>query len=250
MNNEEENIQYLLIPKFVYESDISSNSKLLYGLLNVLCTKEGYCWASNKYLSEKAKIKTRCLQYSLKELIDKSFIKVDINKNEKNQVISRSISLTPPAQKCTTLVQKNAPPSCTKLHIDNKSSNNKRNNITPLKEIKVSPKNENEKELLFEEFWKAYPSCDRKVAKKKCQSFYLKIPKLKEEHSNILKGLELCKLKWDNPQYIPMPFTWLNQERWKDAIENQTEINKSNGIEEIAEVTQEEKDEFGEMFNI
>lgn len=37
----------------------------------------------------------------------------------------------------------------------------------------------------------------------------------------IIGGLERAKTAWDNPQFIPMPMTWLNQKRWNQEITNE-----------------------------
>lgn len=44
------------IPASVFEADIPDKAKLLFGLLSSLLNKEGYCYASNDYLSKKLKL--------------------------------------------------------------------------------------------------------------------------------------------------------------------------------------------------
>jgi uncharacterized protein YdaU (DUF1376 family) len=69
----------------------------------------------------------------------------------------------------------------------------------------------------FEIFWKAYP---RKEGKKPCREWWV-------EHTpdDLLLGRMLAKIeqaqqtkKWrdQSGKFIPMPATWLNQERWDD----------------------------------
>lgn len=79
----------------------------------------------------------------------------------------------------------------------------------------------NNKELLeisFENvFWRLYPRKDwKKVAQ-------LKFTKLKiSDLHNLYKWLLLYRQKWKteetDKQFIPMPWSWLNQERWVDEI--------------------------------
>ena len=69
----------------------------------------------------------------------------------------------------------------------------------------------------FEKFWDAYP---RKQGKKPS---FLKWCALNPDDSTyyrILSSIEAFKLtrQWQDPQYIPMPQTFLNQERWNDQI--------------------------------
>ena len=79
-------------------------------------------------------------------------------------------------------------------------------------------------EIAFNEFWSAYP---KKVNKKGCYKSFCKIKHLKEEMPLIMSALEHFKASkgWqkDNGQFIPHPTTWINQERWKDEIEETRE---------------------------
>ena len=75
-----------------------------------------------------------------------------------------------------------------------------------------------EKESMFEKFWEAYPKCFRKVDKKGCKAKFIRIKNLKELFPDIMASLELQKRskQWNenNGKFIPMPATWINQERW------------------------------------
>lgn len=65
----------------------------------------------------------------------------------------------------------------------------------------------------FSDFWTQYP---RKIAKPKAEKAYARAVK-KTPPGEILSGLMVWKMYWDNPQFIPHPATWLNDERWNDA---------------------------------
>lgn len=73
-------------------------------------------------------------------------------------------------------------------------------------------------DLLFEEFWKAYPN-RRKYNKPGCKAKYRHIPDIEKVHADIMAALEIHKRSkdWtkDNGEYIPAPYVYLNQERWK-----------------------------------
>ena len=94
------------------------------------------------------------------------------------------------------------------------NNNNKSNNNN-----KKNNKNNTNKSVFsneFESFWKIYP---RKVAKKKCYDRFnrlLKDFKLEE----IIEGLSIWVEYWEKSkirnQYIPHPYTFLNQERFID----------------------------------
>ena len=72
------------------------------------------------------------------------------------------------------------------------------------------------RKLLFEQFWKAYPKCKRKVNKDGCEKKFIKIPNLEKIFPDILASLEMWKKDWskDNYEYVPMPSKWINQEYW------------------------------------
>lgn len=122
---------------------------------------------------------------------------------------------------------------------------------TPKKGIKTAQK-ANHVDGWFEEFWKAYP---RKVAKPTARQKFITKCRNEETFRAIMAGLELHKKTWNDPQYIPHPSTWLNQERWNDAPTNTSSgvisisvpdyiIKQEAGIyEESGEATQEEIDQ-------
>lgn len=69
---------YIKIPlTLVSDSNVSSSAKLLYGLLVLLTHQEGYCYASNIYLSDKLDVGTRAITRLLKELSDNKYITME-----------------------------------------------------------------------------------------------------------------------------------------------------------------------------
>ena len=77
--------------------------------------------------------------------------------------------------------------------------------------------NTSKNESIFESFWKVYP---RKVGKEKCRNWF-KSHKPKEELvQKMIEAVEEQKKskQWSDPQYIPHPYTWLNQGRWEDEL--------------------------------
>ena len=90
-------------------------------------------------------------------------------------------------------------------------------NILNTKELDIPPIMSPE-EMLFEQFWEAYPKCFRKANQKGCRAKFLKIKNLKEIFPDIISSLEMQKRskQWNEQdgQFIPAPLTWINQERW------------------------------------
>lgn len=92
---EKQNIAYYaIIPSTVlYKDDLKPNQKLLYAIITSLSNKEGYCYATNRYLAEKLKVKSNTVSSWITDLKRKGFIKVELIRNEKKQIIQRRIYL-------------------------------------------------------------------------------------------------------------------------------------------------------------
>ena len=82
MNNDINNLKYVEVPMIVLlDNDISSISKLLMGLITTLTMKEGFCYASNKYLSNLLKVSRRTITCCISSLKRKNYIKVENDPN-------------------------------------------------------------------------------------------------------------------------------------------------------------------------
>lgn len=75
----------------------------------------------------------------------------------------------------------------------------------------------NEKNIMFEEFWSAYP---RKVNKTLATTAFSKSLKTGVNYEIIIRGAsdfaEHCRVSATETQFIPHPATWLNQCRWEN----------------------------------
>jgi hypothetical protein len=84
---------YALIPSYVrYCKDLESAAKLLYGEITALCSREGYCWASNAYFSQLYDVDDRTIKRWLSSLKNKNFIKVEVD--TKGNQTSRKIYIS------------------------------------------------------------------------------------------------------------------------------------------------------------
>ena len=82
MNNELNNMKYVEVPMIVIQDDdLSSTTKLLMGLIITLSMQNGYCYASNRYLSNIMKVSKRTITSCITSLKRRNYIKV---KNEPN----------------------------------------------------------------------------------------------------------------------------------------------------------------------
>ena len=83
---------YYVIPATVlYNKELKANEKLLYAIITSLACKEGYCFASNKYLAEKLNVNPKTVSSWISDLRDKDFIIVELIRNGNNQIIQRKI---------------------------------------------------------------------------------------------------------------------------------------------------------------
>jgi len=84
---------------------------------------------------------------------------------------------------------------------------NNRDNSSSLRSEELS--------LSFDHFWSAYP---RKVGKQKCLRWWKSHKPDATLLQKMLAALEqqTRSRQWQDPQYIPHPYTWLNQGRWED----------------------------------
>ena len=82
-----------------------------------------------------------------------------------------------------------------------------------------SPLANSARESIFEKFWKAYP---KKKGKGNCKRWFNSHKPSNELVGKMITAIEAQKKsdEWlkDNGQFIPLPYTWLNGERWEDEI--------------------------------
>ena len=71
------NLKYVQVPMVVVlDEDLSSTTKLLMGLITTLSMKDGYCYASNRYLSNLLKISKRTISSSITALRRKKYVEI------------------------------------------------------------------------------------------------------------------------------------------------------------------------------
>lgn len=68
---------YINIPSKVLKNrDLKFSSKILYGEISRLSQKDGYCYASNKYLGELLGIHEKSVSRLIKELISANLVRI------------------------------------------------------------------------------------------------------------------------------------------------------------------------------
>lgn len=83
---------YSVIPATIlFNKELKPNEKLLYALITSLSNKEGYCYASNKYLASHFDVDPVTISKWLTNLRRHNFIYVEIQRNENKEIINRKI---------------------------------------------------------------------------------------------------------------------------------------------------------------
>ena len=123
---------YSVIPATVlYNKELKANEKLLYAIITSLACKEGYCFASNKYLAEKLDVNPKTISNWISDLKDKNFVIVELIRNENKQIIQRRIYINDvpyPLNNGYQYQSKNGQAIHQKVEHNNKRNNNKINN--------------------------------------------------------------------------------------------------------------------------
>ena len=87
--------KYSKIPLSIKNNkNLSSNAKLLYGDIQLLCYKNGYCFASNKHLGDILSVTERTITRLLSELEKNNYIKIEYSRNKRKIYFFTEQSLT------------------------------------------------------------------------------------------------------------------------------------------------------------
>jgi hypothetical protein len=107
---------------------------------------------------------------------------------------------------------------------------------TPLSTLGEPMSKEN---VMFEDFWKVWPSNPRKGAKSKCKQVWIK-SYCDTQADQIIKHVQWLKTteQWlkANGAFIPAPLVYLNQQRWDGA-----EIPEIKRTESVLEAIEESR---------
>jgi len=192
---------------------------ILVCLANRADRETGQCWPSRKRIAADASLGV-------------TTVKNRLNNLEERGLITRQTRQRDNGSATSTLYTLNAPNLLPNLQRGGSSRDRGRCASDPLEPVRetedrVSPSSKvnlslsprGQENILFEEFWAAYP---RKAGKGQARRAYSAAMK-KEVHAEIIKAAikyaDLSKTK--DKQYIAMPASWLNGERWLDEEEDQ-----------------------------
>ena len=156
---------YAIIPSEVRYSNLKPNAKLLYGEITALSGKLGYCYATNNYFAELYGVSKNTVSRWISELSKLGFINIEVERNEKKQVIKRRIGI----------IKKDDSPIY-KMSKENNTSNNNTSNINITKEKFVNEVMtfDYPKEML-EDFINYWTEGKRKMRFQKQNTFEIKL---------------------------------------------------------------------------
>lgn len=83
MKEKEDNIGYYsVIPATIlYNKELKANEKLLNAIITSFACKEGYCFATNKYLAEKLGVNPKTISSWISDLSKRKLIIVEVIRN-------------------------------------------------------------------------------------------------------------------------------------------------------------------------
>lgn len=84
---------FLMIPQVVAQDDrLKGNEKLLYGHIFSLTKKEGYCWATNEYLSDLMGVSKDCISRYITHIIELGYLeRVVVKDKNSGQITCRKL---------------------------------------------------------------------------------------------------------------------------------------------------------------
>lgn len=83
---------FIQVPSVVlYEPSLSPGSKLLFGEISLLAAASQFCFASNAYFAANHSVSIRTVENWLKELKNFGLIRIEVKRNQNNQVEQRRI---------------------------------------------------------------------------------------------------------------------------------------------------------------
>ena len=172
---------YAIIPADVRYSNLKPNAKLLYGEITALSGKLGYCYASNNYFADLYGVSKNTVSRWISDLNKLGFINIEVERNEKKQVIKRRIGI----------IQKDDSPIYKMSKENTTSINNTSNiNITKEKFIAEVMTFDYPKEML-EDFINYWTEGKKKMRYQKQSTFEIKLRLLRWAKN---------QMKWDQPK--------------------------------------------------
>lgn len=214
----------VLPAKVRYDEDLRPNAKLVYAEITALADSTGYCWATNKYLSEMFGLAKKTVSDLISTLEKKGYIRVEVVRDKKGAVSDRKIyvdkvdvvSKDPIPKNGDTYPQKWGYPIPKNAEENNININN--NPPIPPKGDGVCVSEPKHKPERFSKLWDFYPHTKR-GSKQRAMRAWDKLKPTDELIDSIAKALlrQLRTDEWSRGIGVPHLSSYLNGRLWLDA---------------------------------
>ena len=87
----EENCWVIIPPPVVADKKIPSGAKLVFGRVNALVSKKGYCYASNEFLGKHLDLTKKTVSNYVSMLAHQGHLRVELKRDKNNQIKERRI---------------------------------------------------------------------------------------------------------------------------------------------------------------
>lgn len=221
---------FAILPAHIrYNKDLTDSEKILFCEITALSNKNGYCYASNKYLSEIYGVSIGTISRRVNKLKKKGFISVElIKEKDSNNIKERRIY---PSLDVPTGIVKVADRGIGKIDERGIGKVDERGigrfeevNSLSINNLNNNNLNNNKENVLFEKWWKIYP---KKTGSKKVmvKKFEKAIKEVGEEQ--LFKATEIYLKTVSEVQYVCGPEKFFNQKYYStDAMETNKQILK------------------------
>ena len=194
-----------------YDEELRPNAKLIYAEITALADSTGFCWATNKYLSELFGLSKKTVSDLIGTLEKKGYIQIEVVRDEKGAVSDRKIYIDRVSVVVPDPIPKNG-----------EENNININNTPPISpqgdDVCVSgPKHKPER---FSKLWSFYPHSKR-GSKQRAMRAWDKLKPTDELIDTIAKALmrQLRTDEWSRGIGVPHLSSYLNGRLWLDAEE-------------------------------
>ena len=203
--------------------EIKCNTPLTKLVLIILCEyadERNSCYPSQGYLAEMCGVSDRQIRRSLSWLAEKKYISIEQRLGTSNRYyVSMDSDVHTPLEVEVQTPRKSMSPN-------NKENKKDKQRLKMYGEILKD---------FDHKFWVAYP---RKIGKKQALKKYVQLCSSTESnHEEIMKGLLKHKKIWEQnkteQKFIPHASTWLNQERFRDELEQESNENGKMNLSKL-----------------
>jgi len=207
-------LRFSMVPAWLLDRDISDKALRLYAVLAGYADSEtGQAYPGRALLSRRMACSTKTVDRAVQELLEIGAIKKKqrVKDGHYQSSLYTVVRVDPASEVTRPSVRDDATSRHTRP--DPVSPVSQRTITTELEPEELEPLNDIVQ--VFNEFWDVYP---RKQGKGKAKEAFIKASKLANVEL-ILLGAEryAADPNLPDPKFVPLPATWLNQERWDDG---------------------------------